>query len=436
MSEVTILLIDAATPKCYIEFTLKHTLKRMPMKTDWKKKAVRFIAGQTISLFGSSLVQYAIMWHITLTTNSGVMMMLSIICGFLPNFFLSPFAGVWADRFNRKTLIVLADGVIASVTLLLAILFMMGINDIWLLFVISAVRSLGTGIQVPAVNALIPQIVPEDKLTRVNAVNGTIQSVITLVSPMASGALLAVATIDAIFFVDVFTAAIAILIMLFFLHVPTHEKAAHHQTTGYFSDFKSGLSYIKSHPFVLKFLTYSGLFSFLVGPAAFLTPLQVTRSFNGDVWHLSAIEIAFSGGMVFGGLILAAWGGFKNRVHTIILSGFCLSILTVALGVIPEFWIYLAVMALIGLALPLLNTPSTVLLQEKVEESYMGRVFGVFGMIASAVMPLSMLVFGPLSDTVAIEWLLVITGILMLVVSVIIAGSKTLIKAGEPLKSE
>lgn len=101
---------------------------------NYKRDTFLFLSGQTISLFGSSLVQYAIMWHITLETKSGLMMTIFIICGFLPTFFLSPFAGVWADRYNRKMIIILADAFIAIVTLVLAILFMNGYDDLWLLF--------------------------------------------------------------------------------------------------------------------------------------------------------------------------------------------------------------------------------------------------------------------------------------------------------------
>ena len=165
------------------------------MKQNWKKNIILFITSQTISLFGSSLVQYAIMWYITLETQSGVMMTIFIICGFLPTFFLSPFAGVWADRYNRKILILLSDSMIASVTLILAILFILGYKEIWLLFTISAIRALGSAVQMPAVGAFIPQMVPEDKLMKVNGTNSSIQAMIMLISPMASGALLTMASI-------------------------------------------------------------------------------------------------------------------------------------------------------------------------------------------------------------------------------------------------
>ncbi|MHB8062118.1 MAG: MFS transporter, partial [Ruminiclostridium sp.] len=136
------------------------------MNINWKKNIILFLSSQTISLFGSSLVQYAIMWYITLKTQSGVMMTISIICGFVPAFFLSPFAGVWADRYNRKVIIILADSMIAVTTLILAILFFMGFEAMWLLFLMSAIRALGSGIQTPAIGAFLPQLVPEDKLIK------------------------------------------------------------------------------------------------------------------------------------------------------------------------------------------------------------------------------------------------------------------------------
>ena len=399
---------------------------------NWKKNIVLYLASQSVSLFGSSLVQYAIMWYITLKTQSGIMMTISIICGFLPTFFLSPFAGVWADRYNRKVLIMLSDSVIAVSTLILAVLFLLGFEAMWLLFVMSAIRALGTGVQTPAVGAFLPQLVPEDKLTKVNATNGSIQSVIMLASPLLSGVLLTMASIEAIFFIDVVTAAIAVLTLLLFLHVPAHAKAMEKQTISYFADMRTGFDYIRKHDYVKRFFLFCAIFFFLVTPAAFLTPLQVTRSFGSDVWRLTAVEIMFSLGMTAGGILMAAWGGFKNKVHSMTLASLAIGVLTFALGVIPDFWVYLATMCLIGITMPIFNTPSTVLLQEKVEGDFLGRVFGVMGMISSVMMPLGMLIFGPLSDTVKIEWLLMVTGVLLFIQGFFLIGSKVLVEAGKP----
>ncbi len=402
------------------------------MPNSWKKNVILFLSSQTISLFGSSLVQYAIMWYIVLQTQSGLMMTISIISGFLPTFFLSPFAGVWADRYNRKILIVLSDTVIAVSTLILAVLFLLGYDSIWLLFIFLAVRALGAGIQTPAVGAFLPQLVSEDKLTKVNATNGSIQALVMLVSPMLSGALLTLAPIEAIFFIDVVTAAIAVTVMLLFLHIPAHAKALEKQPVSYFKDMNQGFIYIRNHKYVKNFFWFCGVFFFLIAPAAFLTPLQVARSFGDDVWRLTAIEIAFSSGMMLGGIVIATWGGFKNKIYTMTLSCLVSGMGTIALGIINIFWIYLGVMLLIGIFMPAFNTPSTVLLQEKVEPDFLGRVFGVMGMISSSMMPLGMLIFGPIADYVKIEWLLIGTGCAIFILAFFLIGNRVLLEAGKP----
>lgn len=408
------------------EYTMEH----------WKRNIILFLSSQTISLFGSSLVQYAMMWHITLTTQSGVMMTVYIICGFIPAFILSPIAGVWADRYNRKLLIIFSDALIAVATLILAIVFLAGYNELWLLFVMAAVRALGTGVQTPAVGAVLPQLVPEDKLTKVNGTNGSLQALIMFVSPMVSAALLTASTIEMIFFVDVITAAIGIVTLLTLIRIPLHNKAAEKQTTSYFNDMKQGILYVKNHAFLKRLFLFFAFFFVLMAPAAFLTPLQVTRSFGDDVWRLTAIEIAFSVGMMLGGAIIASWGGFQNKVYTMTVAGVTMGICTFALGIIPVFWIYLIFMAVFGIAMPVFNTPTTVLIQEKVESDYLGRIFGLFGMISTSMMPIGMLIFGPIADQVKIEWLLIGTGILILILTVVLGRNQVLIEAGKPALKE
>lgn len=401
------------------------------MNSNWKKNIILFITSQTISLFGTSMVGHAIMWYITLETRSGTMMTVYIIFAFLPAFFLAPFAGVWADRYYRKRLIVLSDTLIASFTLILAILFLLGYKEVWLLIIMSAVRGLGQAVQMPAVAAMIPQIVPGDKLMKINGINSSIQSLILLASPAAGGALLTFAAIEVIFFVDVVTAAIAISTMLIFVKVPVHVRAMEKQNTSYFRDMAEGIRYIKAHRFIKGFFLFCALTFFLVAPVAFLTPLQVTRSFGDDVWRLTAIEITFSLGMMAGGILIASWGGFKNKVKTMILSSLIIGVGTISFGVIPIFWLYCVLMAVVGAGMPMMNAPATVLLQQKVEEEFLGRVFGVQSMIASSMMPLGMLVFGPMSDQVVIEWILIGTGFLIILSAIFILARKEMLEAGK-----
>lgn len=401
---------------------------------NWKKTVILFIVGQMISWFGSSMVQYALMWNVTLGTQSGSMMTVAILCGFLPMFFLMPFAGVWADRYPRKRLIILADGGIALATLALMVLTLLGYDDLWIIFAFMAVRALGASVHGPAISAVLPQIVPQEHLTRVSGISSSIQATVTLVSPMVSGALLSFASLPVILLIDVVTAAAAILILLVFIPIPVHEKAQTQQAGGYFADMRDGFAYIAGHRYIKLFFLISVAFMVLVAPAAFLTPLQVTRSFGADYWRLTAIEVAFSAGMMAGGGLIAAWGGFRNRMHTMVLANLTIGLTTLALGLVPNFWVYLGFMALCGLCMPVFNTPSTVLLQERVEGNYLGRIFSVMGMIGSVSMPAGMLLFGPLADVAPIEWLLRGTGAAIMVIALLPLLSRTMLEAGEPVK--
>ncbi len=391
----------------------------------WARRAAFFLAGQTVSLFGSALVQYSIIWYITLTTKSGVMMTISTLCGFLPQLLISVFAGVWADRYPRKWLIILADAAIAVSTLGLAILFWMGYREIWLLFVVAGIRSVGSGIQSPAVSAMIPQLVPEEKLMKVNGINNSIGSFTMLLAPVASGALLATTNLEVTFFIDVVTAMIAIGI-LFSIKIKTHQKALMAQTTGYFQDLKEGLRYVKQHALVKSILAFYAVFYFLVVPIALLTPLMVTRSFGPEVWKLTANEVAFFAGSMIGGIFISIWGGSKNRMKTIVASCILFGVLTVAMGFSSIFFLYLAFILISGFIVPFYDTAITVLLQEKVDTDMQGRVFSFTTMVITAVMPLGMILFGPLSDIMKVEYLLIATGMLMVVLGVFIRYNKAI----------
>lgn len=183
------------------------------------------MVGQTVTTFGSMLVQYAILWHLTLTTKSGTVLALAAIFGFLPQAIVSVFAGVWADRINRKVMIIVADLSIALATFGLALLMLSGVDDLWLIFLVMAVRSFGAGVQTPAISALLPQIVPTEKLMRVNGINSSVQSSLMLLAPIAAAAVYANFSLVGILFIDVVTAIIGVA-LLATVAVPTLARAA------------------------------------------------------------------------------------------------------------------------------------------------------------------------------------------------------------------
>ena len=181
----------------------------------WKRNVALFLTGQTVSLFGSMIVQYAVMWYVTIETKSGLAVALYAVAAFLPQGLVSIFGGVLADRVNRRILVMTADGIIAAATLVLAILMMSGITDLWIIVLAVAIRSLGAGVQTPAVTAMIPQLTPPDQLMRINGIFGTIQSAMMLLAPAAAGVVFGLFGIVPVFFIDVVTAVIGIGILFF-----------------------------------------------------------------------------------------------------------------------------------------------------------------------------------------------------------------------------
>lgn len=384
---------------------------------NWKHSIIHFLSAQTISLLGSSIVQYAIIWHITLTTSSGKMLTISTLCGFVPQILISLFAGTLLDRYDRKKAIMLSDTIIAIATLGLAFSFLLGHESKNLLFGVLAVRSAGTGIQTPAVNAIIPRIVPPEKLMKINGVNSTLSSLIMFISPAVSGAILSVSSIETTLFIDVVTAAIGIGITCS-IRISPHLRSEHRENT-YLKEVKEGFAYLRKHKFIRQLLLFQIIVLFLISPTAFLTPLLISRTFGNEVWRLTMSEMSYSLGMVAGGLLITGWGGFKNKLHTTILAGGIYGLLMICIGASPVFLVYLVCNAFIGVTAPCYNTPLTVILQEKVVPNMHGRVFSFMQISTSCALPLGMSLFGPLSDKVNPAILMMIAGTLIIVVIVI-----------------
>ncbi len=394
---------------------------------DWKKNISFFMASQAISLFGSSLVEFALVCHITLITKSGVMMTIGTLCIFIPRLLISIFSGVWADRYNRKLLIIFSDAGIALFTLMLAIAFLLGYQDFWLMFLILGIRSIGSGIQTPAIGAIIPQMVPTDNLIQINGLRGSLQSIIMLLAPAVSAGLLSVMPMENIFFIDVVTALIAIFILIT-IPVKPYKKEISIEKTSYYDDLRAGLIYSKRNIFVKEMLILYTFYFLFITPAAFLSQIAVVRSFGDEVWRLTANEIAFSGGMMLGGGIIAWWGGFKNGINTIAFSCFIIG-LTSSLLAVPNFYLFLSMMFLIGISVSFFSSVEMTLFQKKVEQNMQGRIFGLIEIVATGVMPVGMLFFGPLGDIIKVEILFFICGILLIFLSIYIFFNKKLKQA-------
>jgi len=385
---------------------------------------------QTVSLLGSMLVMYSIFWYVTLNTQSGLMMTIMVMCTFIPSLIISPFAGVWADRLNRKKLMITADLMIAAVTLLIAILFFMGIRELWIIFVVQIIRAFGQSVHQPAVSAVYPQIVPKEKLVRIQGISQGIQSTSMIIMPLLAGLLLSVSSIEWIFFIDVVTAIAAVSILILYVKLPKHQSELNQEDIHYFKDIKDGIRYAFSHPLIMNILVFGFLFMIVVAAPSFLTYLQVSRVFGPEAWRLSILEAVFGTGMLLGSIVIAVWGGFKNRLLTYFLAYIAIGIGTMGLGVPFNFWVYIGFWAFVGFFIALSSPLLVALIQEKVDPLYIGRVFSVFGLINTVSLPLGMLVFGPLSDVMNVSDIILMSGIIMVVLAVAILFKKSLIKEG------
>lgn len=386
----------------------------------WKSRAILFFISQSITLFGSTLVQMAIIWYVTLHTSSGIWVAAFSVCSYLPEFLVSFFGGVWADRYHRKRLIIAADLIIAIVTFSMMLLMPYIVNPIiliWALLIMSILRSLGAGVQTPAVNAVIPQLVPADQLMRFNGINAAMQSAVRFAAPGAAGVILTFYSLRRTLSIDVLTAALGIGVLSYII-IPYEHKQ--NEETPILADLKSGISYAFSDKLIGRLLILYGLFVFLCVPAGFLAGLLVSRVYGDTYGFLTLVELVGFAGMILGGFLMSTWGGFENRKETLLFGLAILGAMAILMGLSTNFIFYLTLMTLYGVALAIVQTAVTTLLQEKADTAMQGRVFGLFGSMYSGCMPIGMAIFGPLADVIPLPWMIIASGIALIAIAAIL----------------
>lgn len=384
-------------------------------ENSWKNIAY-LLTSQVISMMGTMLVQYAIIWHVTLSTKSGFMLGVMNAVGLLPMIFVMPFAGVLADRYSRKKLAMLADGCVAFVSLGMAVMLFVHAkleSHVSLLLVVTLIRSLGQGVQTPAVSALLPQLAQEKQLPRVNGMDQTIQAGMMLASPALAAALLNFLPLAGIFLIDFVTAGIGISLMGAKVHVAKAKDLQEHKTSikrSVFKELASGMDYLRGKKVLLSLVMAGFVGSFLSGAPANFGALQVTRKFHEGLWQLSAVEIGFAGGMLLGGFLVTIWGGFKNPIKTVTFGYALLIVPFMLLGLVTDFWAYLLVMFVIGMVVPLSRSAMVAFIQEKNDNQHMGRVMSLVTTTISIASPAATLILGPLADRVSLDLLMIGSG--------------------------
>lgn len=387
---------------------------------NWQKTIILFLTSQCITLFGSTLVQMALVWYAAMETSQGIWVAAFSVCSYLPQFILSFVGGVWADRYPRKLLIIGADALIAFATLVMVCAIPLITSTPTLLsalLAMSAIRSLGTGIQTPAVNAVIPQVVPKEQLMRYNGINASMQAVVNFAAPAAAGVVFAVSSLRTTLMIDIITAVIGSAI-LSCLTLPDQEKPKESQTL--LSDMIAGIRYALNNKSIGKLLTIYGLFTLLCVPAGYLAGLLVRRIFGSTYWYLTAVEVVGFAGMTAGGVVMSTWGGLRKKERTLSAGLFAFGAFAIGMGLTKNFPLYLSLMFFYGITLTVIQTSITTLLQETAEPAMQGRVFGLFSTIYAGALPLGMILFGLLADLVPLQWLMAGSGAALIAIAGIV----------------
>jgi DHA3 family macrolide efflux protein-like MFS transporter len=386
-------------------------------KKGWKQPFFTIWTGQAFSLLGSSLVQFALVWWLTVKTGSATILATVTLVALLPQILLSPIAGALVDRWNRRIVMIVADSIVALATLVLVILFASGAIQVWHLYVAMLVRSAGGAFQWPALQASTSLMVPKEQLSRISGMNQTLYGAMNIISPPLGALLISALSMHEILAIDIGTAFLAVLPLLF-IGIPQPVRAVI-QPIGQpakptvWQDFKVGLRYVASWPGLLLVLGMATIINFLLNPASSLMPLLVTKYFNGTALHLGMIDSAFGIGAVAGGLLLSAWGGFKKRIFTSLagLLGMAVGISLVGLAPANLFFMAVIGMGLGGLMNPIVNGPLMAIIQATVAPEYQGRVLSLIGSAASLMSPLSLAVAGPLADVLGIRFWYLTAGV-------------------------
>lgn len=378
----------------------------------WKRNIALFLSGQAISLFGSSVVQFAVMWYLTLETKSASVVAAYAIFAFLPQAVVSLFGGTLADRVNRKLLIIIPDLVIALATLCLALLMASGVRDLWVIYLVVAVRSVGAGFQTPAVSALIPAIVPPEQLLRINGLNGAVQSMMGLLAPALGAVIYGVGGVEQTLYVDVVTAVIGVALLYF---IPLQATPPVREQAGFFNELVEGVKYTASHRFLRWMMTVYAVVIVLIVAPNFLVPLLAAQRFDAQVWHLSAIEVAFSLGLLVGGLALATFFAKRSAMVLMLVTSMLFGGLAIGLALSPQIWVTIGLMAVTGFLVPLFAGPSTTEMQTHTDPQFMGRVMSQASIIFTLGVPAGMVALGPITERFGVAEVMAATGVIAIV---------------------
>ncbi|WP_310603659.1 MFS transporter [Anaerosporobacter sp.] len=385
-------------------------------KSNWKRNFFTIWTGQAISQFSSAVLQFAIVWYLTDKTGSAMVLSIAMMMGFLPQGLLGPFIGVFIDRYNRKRIMIISDLLISAASFVMVVAGGFGRLSTELILVVLMIRSIGSAFHTPCLQAVTPQIVPEDQLTRCSGYSQALESVSQILSPVIAAVLYASWSLSGIIFLDVIGALLAV----FTLGITVIPKLQQDETAGkvqLIREAKEGFQILRTNKGMLGLVLISSVHTVALMPTSAFIPLMSMSYFNGTSTHASIVEVMFSIGVLLGSLVLARWGGTKNRIYTILGSFLVMSFGLFVMGILPTggFYIFALCAVLIGVSAPFYMGIYTPLLQSNFEAKYLGRVLSLSSSIRLLSGPIGLAFAGVFTERCGVEkWFPIAGGLVLL----------------------
>jgi MFS family permease len=358
--------------------------------------------GQLVSVLATQMTQFGLTIWVFEKTGSATALGLMGTFFMTPFLIMSPIAGVMVDRYNRKLMMAVSDlgGGLATVAIL--ILQALGVLEVWHLYIAAVVNGLTNVFQWPAYSAAISTMIPKEQYGRANGMMSLVEAGPGVIAPLLAGALLPIITLTGIMTIDVVTFVFAIAVLLI-VHIPQPPRTeAGKQAQGsIWKEAAFGFQYIFARPSLLglQLVFFTG--NLMANLAFTVMPAMILARTHSDELIFGSVQTIGSVGGIVGGVVMSAWGGFKRRVHGVLLgwalSGFFAQTL-MGVGQSLPVW---AVAAFIGFAItPLVNGSNQAIWQAKVAPDVQGRVFAARRLIAWFTGPIAPLIAGPLADFV------------------------------------
>lgn len=388
------------------------------MNKNWKSKYITIWSGQTISLLTSSILQMSIVWYMTQKTSSAAVLSFATLIGYLPAAFLGLFIGSLIDRYNKKIVMVLADGFIALVGLVLFFVGLSGDIDIWVIFVVLLFRSFGTAFHYPALLATTPLIVPEEELTRFAGISQSLESVSMVVSPALAAILFGHFDLPLIIFLDVIGALIAMLALVI-VKIPKNE--VNHSKTNIFEESMDGLKELKRVKGMMSLMVIGALYAIVYFPIGTLYPFMSIEYFKATISESGIVETMFSIGTLLGAMFIGVYGNKIKKIPAIATSIGVYGIGVLISGLLPTTGLYtfIGLSLIMGIFVPFYTSIEIAIFQMKFKQEYLGRVFSLTNSVSTFTMPIGLLLSGIFVDIIGINTFFVIAGVFTIILSII-----------------